>query len=290
MNIGYIQFAPKFGYIQHNVAQVREMMYETTADLIVLPELFNTGYLISDFKELKELGEKIPDGYTCKQLAAAAREWRCYIVAGILEEDNGLYYNSAVLIGEEGYIDHYRKIHLFDEEKVYFAPGDRPLRVYDIKKAKIGIMICFDWVFPEVIRSLALMGAQIICHPSNLVLPYCPKIMPSRSFENRVFAITANRVGTESADGKTLTYIGQSQITAPDGKIIKRAGQDNTTFDVVFINPKDADNKYITPNNHLWEDRRPKFYQTLTMNSEELKEIKPFDASTSLSLDKYDLI
>lgn len=290
MNVSYIQFNPAFGRIHENVAEVREMMYESTADLVVLPELFNTGYLFTDFKELPELAEKIPDGYTCQQLAAAAREWRCYIVAGILEEDEGLYYNSAVLIGEEGYIDHYRKLHLFDNEKLYFAPGDKPPRVYDIGKAKIGIMICFDWIFPEITRVLALQGAQVIAHPSNLVMPYCPKVMPSRCFDNKVFAVTANRIGTETRGGKSLTFIGKSQVISPEGKIIKRAGDFDKAFDVVFINPREADDKNITPNNNLWKDRRPKFYTPLTMTNEEVAQIPVVNAKTDLSLDKYDII
>lgn len=289
MNIGYIQMAPRFGHKEENVAKVRQMMDDTTADLLVLPELFNTGYFFKDFKEVAELAEKIPDGFTCRELAKSAKEWRCYIVAGILEEADGMYYNSAVLIGEEGYIDHYRKIHLFDDEKIYFAPGDRPLKVYDIKKAKIGIMICFDWIFPEVTRSLALMGAEVICHPSNLVLPYCPKIMPSRCFDSKVFAITANRVGKDVRQGETISFIGQSQIVDPEGRIIKRAGADNECIEVIFINPKDADKKTVSRND-LWADRRPEFYSALTMPVEELANVKAFDAHTDLSLDKYDII
>lgn len=290
MKLGYIQFAPKFGKIAENVEIARRMMDDTTADLIVLPELFNTGYYFTDFKELADLAEKIPDGFTCQHLAKSAKEWRCHIVAGILEEDNGLFYNSAVLIGEEGYIDHYRKIHLFEEEKIYFAPGDKPLKVYDIGEAKIGIMICFDWIFPETMRCLSLMGAQVICHPANLVMPYCPKVMPSRCFDNRVFAVTANRCGKDVKGDKSLSFIGLSQIVSPDGKIIKRAGANMQGMDVVFINPADADNKKLGQRNDLWVDRRPEFYGAITKTREELKQIEPVDARTSLGVDKYEII
>jgi len=289
MKVGYVQFAPRFGDIKGNVQHVRHLMDDTTADLLVLPELFNTGYYFTDFKELPEMAEKIPDGFTCDQLAKSAKEWRCHIVAGLLEEDNGLFYNSAVLIGEEGYIDHYRKIHLFQDEKFYFAPGDKPLKVYDIGKAKIGIMVCFDWIFPEVARSLALLGAQIICHPANLVLPYCPKVMPSRCFDNKVFAITANRCGADVKAGQRVSFIGTSQIVATDGKIIKRAPKDGEAADIVFINPADADNKKVNEND-LWADRRPEFYDAIVKTREELAQIKPVDATTNLSLDRYDII
>ena len=284
MKVGFLQFAPKFGRVKENVEKVKEMLHDSSADLIVLPELFNTGYYITDFKELSQLAEKIPDGYTCKQLTKTAREWRMYIVAGILEEDNGMYYNSAVLIGENGYIDHYRKIHLFDEEKLYFAPGDKPFKVYDIGKAKIGIMICYDWIYPESMRVLSLLGADIVVHPSALVMPYCPKVMPSRCFENRVFAITANRCGIDIKGEKSMSFIGQSQIVTPEGKVIKRAGKDEETVEIVYIDPLQARNKKIRPHNHLFEDRRVEMYAPITMSKEELEKIKPIDAKTRLSI------
>lgn len=288
MKVGYVQFAPVFGNIRANVEKARHMIDDTTADLLVLPELFNTGYYITDFKELPNLAEKIPDGFTCQQLSEAAREWRIYIVAGILEEDNGLYYNSAALIGEEGYIDHYRKIHLFDEEKLYFAPGDKPMQVYDIGKAKIGIMICYDWVYPEVMRSLALLGADVICHPSALVLPYCPKVMPSRCFENHVFAITSNRWGKDVKGDKSVSFIGQSQVVSPEGKVLKRAEKQGDFVDIVFIDPKEARNKKVREHNDLFEDRRPEMYKWLTASNQELSQYKPIDATTSRKLDDFD--
>ena len=84
------------------------------------------------------------------------------------------------------------------EETLWFTPGDSGFQVWDIGLAKIGVMICFDWYYPESARTLALMGAEIICHPSNLVLPNSPDSMPVRCLENRVFAITSNRIGTEA--------------------------------------------------------------------------------------------
>jgi predicted amidohydrolase len=287
MNVGYIQFAPEFGNIKKNVETVRGMLHDTTADLIVLPELFNTGYYLTDFKELPDLAERIPDGYTVKQLESAAREWRMHIVAGILEEDNGNYYNSAVLIGETGYIDHYRKIHLFDEEKIYFTPGNIPLKVYDIGKAKIGMMICYDWIYPETMRILSLLGADIICHPANLVLPYCPKVMPSRCFDNKVFAITANRCGKDVKNDSEKSFIGQSQILSPEGKIIKRSGPDEQAMEIVFINQNEARNKKMNSHNDLFADRRPEMYDILLKSREELESIKPVNATTSKTIDSY---
>ena len=165
--------------------------------------------------------------------------------------------------------DHYRKSHLFWYEKRFFSPGNTGFRVHDIGIARIGMMICFDWVFPEVCRVLALNGADIICHPSNLVLPHCPQAMITRCLENRVFAVTANRVGSESRTaGSPLKFIGKSQIVDPDGRVLCRASDNKVETMVIDINPKLARDKRITPKNDLFVDRRvdlfipPKFYKS----------------------------
>ncbi|MBE9531820.1 MAG: acyltransferase, partial [Proteobacteria bacterium] len=136
-----------------------------------------------------------------------------------------------------------------------------PFEVHDIGKAKVGMMICFDWLFPEAARTLALKGADIICHPSNLVLPHCPQAMITRCLENRVFAVTANRVGSEARVGKErLTFIGKSQIVSPDGKVLVRASSTRTAARVVEIDPKVARKKDINPKNDVLDDRRRALY------------------------------
>ncbi|HAP67080.1 MAG TPA: acyltransferase, partial [Nitrospinae bacterium] len=128
----------------------------------------------------------------------------------------------------------------------------------------IGMMICFDWLFPEVARILSLKGADIICHPSNLVLPHCPQAMITRCIENRVFVITANRVGVEERiKGRRLKFIGQSEIVSPDGKILYRASANKEEIGIVDIDPKMARNKNITPLNNIFKDRRKDLYKPL---------------------------
>ncbi len=124
-------------------------------------------------------------------------------------------------------------------------------------------MICFDWLFPEAARTLALKGADIICHPSNLVLPYCPQAMITRSIENRVYSITANRVGKEERiKGTPLSFIGLSQVVSPDGTVEYRAGSGKAEARVIEIDPKAARNKNITQVNHIFKDRRGDLYDT----------------------------
>jgi len=133
------------------------------------------------------------------------------------------------------------------------------LGVYDIGHARIGIMICFDWFFPEVARYLAVKGADIICHPANLVLPYCPQAMITRCIENRVFAVTANRIGMEDSSEGLLTFIGTSQVLGTKGEILYRASSDREEAIVVEIDPGNARNKHVTAVNHIFDDRRVTF-------------------------------
>jgi predicted amidohydrolase len=137
-------------------------------------------------------------------------------------------------------------------------------RSYDIGKARIGIMVCFDWFFPEAARSLALAGAEIICHPANLVLPYCPDAMVTRCLENRVFAITANRTGSEMRGGKKrLIYIGRSEVVDPGGRILFRAPRNREALRILEIDPREARDKALNRYNHLLRDRRADLYNNV---------------------------
>ncbi|MCI0513633.1 acyltransferase [candidate division KSB1 bacterium] len=260
MRVGFIQFKVIFGCKQENLEKVTNFILQNAADLLVLPELFNSGYLFSSVSELKALAEPIPDGPTTSVLIQLARDHCVYLVAGLPERDGEKFYNSAILVGPQGFLGSYRKLHLFHTEKKWFTPGDRPPAVYDIGLAKIGIMICFDWIFPEVARSLALNGTDLICHPSNLVLPFCQKAMITRSLENRVFSITANRIGTEKIQDQQLTFTGYSQIIDPLGNLLLQSTTDEK-LGVVEIEPGLARNKNMTPANDLFLDRRPDFYR-----------------------------
>ena len=156
MRVGFFQFDPLFGEIKKNVERVIETLSHVTGDLIVLPELFNTGYQFASRREVLELSEPIPDGYTTHQLDRLARDKGFYIVAGLAEREGERLYNSALLIGPQGLCSLYRKIHLFHEETLWFSPGDRGFQVTDIGTTRIGIMVCFDWIFPESARTLTL--------------------------------------------------------------------------------------------------------------------------------------
>jgi predicted amidohydrolase len=259
---GFIQTNPVFGNIPANVARATELMASADADLIVLPELFNSGYQFISREETIELSEEIPAGFTTQRLIALSKELGTYIVAGIAERAGKKCYNSAVLTGPGGFLGVYRKTHLFFEEKLWFTPGDTGFRVWRTPVGAIGIMVCFDWFFPESARTLALMGAEIIAHPSNLVLPFCPDAMVTRCLENRVFAVTANRVGTEKRDNvNSFTFIGRSELVSPKGAILCRASDDREEIGVVGIDPALAQNKDLNTFNNFFADRRPDLYK-----------------------------
>jgi predicted amidohydrolase len=268
MKAGFVQFAPIFGEKEENLQKIDEIVLShASADLLVLPELCTTGYLFKDKNEVKRFAEEVPRGKTIKRWEDLASKAGTYLVAGICEKTkNDAYYNSAVLIGPEGFIDVYRKIHLFDKEKELFVPGSGPFKVYNINGVRIGIIICFDWAFPEITRILAIHGAEIICHPANLVLPFAQTAMLTRSIENRVYTITANRIGTDDRTNTKLTFTGQSQIVDPTMKRLARASKTKEEVKIVSIEPKLAQNKMITANNHVFLDRRIDLYEPLLKN------------------------
>ncbi len=262
MRVGFLQYEPQFGEVAKNLEAVTAKLDHVDADLVVLPELFATGYQFVSQDEVQRLAESVPDGQTVRRLVEIAKRRQLHIVAGLAERAGGKCYNSAVVVGPSGFLGCYRKTHLFYEETLFFTPGDTGFLVWDIRLARIGVMVCFDWYYPEAARTLALHGADIICHPSNLVLPNCPDSMPVRCLENRVFAVTCNRVGSEERGGKTrLTYIGQSEIVSPQGDILYRASHDQEDLAVVDVNPEEARSKRLNQYNDLLCDRRPSLYK-----------------------------
>jgi predicted amidohydrolase len=262
MRAGFFQFNPAFGEKGQNLQKVMSTVEDAEVDLLVLPEFFATGYQFISKDEVAELSEGIPRGFTTGGLSELSIRKGFYIVAGLPERKGDRFFNSAVLTGPDGFIGVYRKTHLFFEEKLWFSPGDTGFNVWETKLGSIGIMICFDWFFPESMRTLSLMGADIIAHPSNLVLPYCPGAMPIRCLENRVFAATANRTGEEKRkQGQSLKFIGQSLIVSPEGKVLISASENDESLLVADIDPETARDKNLNPLNNIFGDRRPDMYK-----------------------------
>ncbi len=262
MKVAVVQTNPEFGEVAANLDAVERQLKQSEGDVdvFVLPELFQTGYLFLSKQELRAVAEPVDASPTLDRLHDLAKQHNAAIAAGFAEASADGVYNSSVLMGPRGVLSIYRKIHLFHEEKLYFQPGDRPFEVVEFRGARMGLMICFDWRFPESTRSLALLGADIILHPSNLVLPWCPAAMITRAQENNLYTATANRWGVEDRGGKKHRYIGQSQIVGPRGDLLVRAGEEEDAILSAEIDLEFARNKQVGPHNNLWEDRREEFY------------------------------
>jgi predicted amidohydrolase len=238
---------------------------EAEADLIVVPELFTSGYFFRSTEDAEKAAEPIP-GPTTQALIDWAEQTGATLVAGLAERDGSALYNSAVVVDPSGYRGTYRKVHLYHEETLHFAAGDRGLPVFDVTTRagvpyRLGVMVCFDWYYPEAARTLALQGADVIAHPSNLVRPDCPRAMPIRALENHVFTVTANRHGSETKGDETLTFIGQSEICDPEGQIRVRAGETGDEIGRATFAPHAARDRRITPHNDLLADRRVEAYR-----------------------------
>lgn len=227
VRIACIQMRPLVGEKDRNIrescARIEEAA-QTGARLIVLPELCNSGYVFEDEAEAFALSEPVPGGPTCEAWAALAARHGLYIVAGINERgpDGETLYNSAVVIGPEGYLGTYRKVHLWDQENRYFKPGDLGFPIFETPYGRIGCFICYDTWFPEAYRLCALQGADIICLPTNWVpIPgQDPKreamaniLCMASAHANGVYVAAADRIGEERGQ----PFIGQSLIVSHTG-------------------------------------------------------------------------
>lgn len=251
MNVGFVQINSKLLDVEGNVDRALRLVGSKRTDLIVLPELFNTGYNFRNRREVARVAEPIPEGPSTQALKDFSKQDETMVVAGIAERKGANYYNSAVVVKGGKYLGIYRKVHLFYNEKKFFKPGVE-FKVF----GRVGVMICFDWYFPESARSLMLKGAEVIAHPSDLVLSNCPDAMKTRALENRIFAVTADRVGVE----RGLRFMGQSEIVNPRGQIIYRASRTREECVVRKIDPAMARNKFVTKLNNLVADRKPQAY------------------------------
>lgn len=259
--IGYIQFSPIFGKVDKNNKKIEGFVYKNEADLLVLPELCNTGYMFKDKDELRMLAEEIPNGNTTQEWMRIAKENKVYLVGGLAEKDSSDLYDSSVLVGPKGFIGKYRKVHLFLNEKKIFTPGNLGFNVFDTDIGKIGLMICFDYMFPEAARVLALKGADIICNPVNLVSSpsMVMTMMRARALENGVYVIAVNRVGEERGH----TFRGGSEIIGPRMEVFVSGTPDREEVKVCEANLEKARDKMYTEFNDLLKDRRTEFYKEI---------------------------
>lgn len=277
VRVAVVQFDPQAG-IQHsqaNLAHSLELAREAAmngANLIVLPELANTGYLFGTRQEAFLHAELIPEGPSMQAWLDFARKHQVYLAAGLAERDGVQLFDSAALVGPGGFIGKYRKAHLWNREKLWFTPGNLGFPVFDTPIGRIGLLICWDIWFPEVPRLLSLQGADIICSLNNWIWTPPPlfddtgKCMASyltmtAAHANNVFIAAANRIGEEQGE----RYLGCSLITGTNGwPIGKVASADEHTILYADIDLTSARSAPIWNSlNDLHRDRRVDVYESM---------------------------
>jgi 5-aminopentanamidase len=273
MRVAVAQIEPRLGEKARNletcVAQL-EQAVAAGAELLVLPECAIPGYMFDSAEEALPFAEEIP-GPSTQALADACRRLGAHAVCGLLEREGDLLYNSAVLVGPGGLVGSYRKTHLpFLGVDRFTAHGDE-LPVYDTPLGRIGLEICYDLRFPEATRTLALKGAEVVAHPTNFPLAariQTELITVARAAENRIFLLTANRVGKERGG----EFCGWSQIVDPYGRRLAEAGETEEALLLADIDVEQArDKDYVIPGEYelyLFGDRRPELYGALVEEKE----------------------
>ena len=262
MKIAVIQFKPKFLDKDFNVRKMAKIVSENEAEIIVFPELCTSGYFFISKSEIQSIAEPV-NGRTMNLFQELSFKQNKIIIFGFVETSGKMLFNSAAIIFPNSNLSRvYRKTHLFYKEKFYFEQGDTGFFVInDVEREiNIGCMICYDWRFPESARSLALLGADLIVCPSNLITNVWHIAMPARALENKVYLAVANRFGTESREGEELVFKGNSAIWDYNGNILAKA-EDKGDF-VLFseIEPKNTRNKKFNQYNDIFIDRRPDLY------------------------------
>ena len=261
MRIALIQPATVFGDVGANLRALLAAIASAEADFYILPELCLSGYDFNDRAQLAPFAQEV-GGEPLEALARAAGERDAGIAFGFAESTpEGKLYNSSLLALPDGRRRVYRKTHLYAREKLLFEPGDTGFFVEEFRGLRVGLAICFDWIFPESFRTLALRGADLVAHCANLVLPYCQRADYARAVENRVYVATANRVGVEERSGRRLTFTGESVLVAPDGEYLARLPVDAPGVAVATVHPAKARDKRLGDHNDLFADRRPEMYE-----------------------------
>ncbi|MCP1996480.1 carbon-nitrogen hydrolase family protein [Flavobacterium sp. HSC-61S13] len=232
MRVGFFQYDVISRDRAANLSYISSKLKEEKFDLIVLPELFTSGYAFDDKEDLLPFVEDLAISETIAVLKDLAADCGGCITGSIPEGFNGLIYNTAILVDRSGLIGFQRKIHLPDYEKRLYTSGDT-IQAIPNQKCTIGMMVCFDCWFPAISTKLKLQGAEIVCHSACFGGDVTPRILPIRALENQYFIISCNRVGAELFDGVLEYYRGESQIVDTDGNIVYKAGNQEELY---FVN------------------------------------------------------
>jgi N-carbamoylputrescine amidase len=275
--VAVVQFNPQVGLenLEGNGRAVIERLEQAVsqgADLIVLPELATTGYTFNSRAEAYAHAEQVPTGGTVQAWEEFSKKHQKYVVGCLPELDGVQLFDTAVLVGPQGYIGKYRKTHLWNEEKLFFTPGNLGYPVFETRLGRIGLLVCWDIWFPETVRIVSQQGADLICIPTGWCWTPPPLydasgicmaayLTMTAAHANNVFIATADRIGTERSSG----FMGNSLIAATNGWPIGRiAGPDEDTIlyaDIDIVQARTA--PIWNQLNDLFRDRRTDLYDQL---------------------------
>lgn len=270
MKIAGVQMDVRLGDVEGNLQRMIERLRETRrvgAELTVFPECAVTGYCFESLDEARQVAQPVP-GPATERTARACAELGSYAVFGTLEADRERVFNAAVLVGPQGFIAKYRKVHLpflgIDQHTTY---GDCEFAVQEVGGVRIGMNICYDAGFPEAARILALLGADLIVLPTNWppgAEMAAEHAINTRAMENAVYYMAVNRVGTE----RDVPFIGRSRICDPSGRTLATSDGTEETILYADIDPARARDKHIirVPGKNEIDrlaDRRPEMYRKL---------------------------
>jgi len=271
VNAAIFQMSIDLGQPVLNKQKIINCAERTEADLLVFPECANSGYAFSSREEALAHAELIPGPFV-DSLITVARAKGCYLAVGILEKDGTELRNTALLVTTEGEVHIYRKTHLPHLGADRFVTPGNQLPLFSTGLGAVGLVICYEWRFPEVARCLALQGADLLIGLSNWPREAMatPTIMlPARAVENHVWIISANRVGRE----RDSDFIGRSMIIAPDGNAVatlenSREGVVSADMDLSLSRKKHLIKKPKEYEIDLFRDRCPFLYRTIVRETE----------------------
>jgi len=233
---GFLQFDVKSGNIDTNLLRVEQGLAEIAAScnqispgIIVLPELWATGFV---YEKLPELSGKIPA--LLENLKTLSVKYQIHIAGSLPEHSGHSYYNTLFITAPNGLAGTYRKQRLFNpmQEDSFFTPGTEP-RPIQTDLGPIGALVCYDLRFPELLREQTTLGTELLVVPAQWPaarLDHWRILVQARAIENQMFVVAANRCGTT---GDTL-FGGHSMIVAPDGSILLEAGKDEECMGTIL--------------------------------------------------------
>jgi predicted amidohydrolase len=274
VKVAAVQTDPKLMQNQENMESMLRAVKSAAnkgANLIALPECHLTGYVFKSRQEALPYAETIP-GPSTEELAPLCKQLNAYVVYGLLEKEGDKLFNAAAFVGPQGFIGNYRKIHLpFLGIDRFADRGDRPFQVWETAIGKVGLHICYDILFPESARTMALMGADIVVLSTNFPHGRADAlncVARARAIENKVHVVLSDRVGTE----RGFTFAGMSNVVDATGQVLSLVSPDKEeiAFGEVDLDAARQKHRVFIPGE--WEidnikDRRPEMYSTISQTA-----------------------